>query len=330
MPFGTKKDSKRFTRIFYASDIHASELCFRKFVNAGEVYKANVLILGGDVTGKMIVPIVDKGDGTSRCNFLRQDFDLTTKEAVQEMERKISNSGLYPYHTDSEEMEEIKSKPEKVDEVFKKLVTERITNWVRFAEEKLRGTGVKCFMTGGNDDFFFVEDIINSSDFIINPEGKVVQVDEHHEMIGSGYANMTPWKCPRDVPDEELAKKIEAVISKVQNVENCIFCFHAPPIDSQLDTAPRVDASEYPPKVVMSSGGQALLFGAGSTAVREAIEKYQPFMGLHGHIHESRGLIHIGRTVCVNPGSEYSEGILRGVIMNINENKLLSYQFTSG
>lgn len=330
MIFGKKKGKRKFTRIFYATDLHGSELCFRKFVNASKVYKADVLILGGDLTGKMVVPIVEQSDGTFRCNFLGHDFDLKTKVDIGEMEEKINRSGCYSYHTNVAEMEEFRSHPEKVDDIFKKLMAERLTRWVRFAEEKLRDTDIKFFMTGGNDDFFEIEDILNSSDYIINPEGKVVHVDENHEMIGSAYANMTPWKCPRDIPDEELAKKIDALIPLVENMETCIFCFHAPPIDSQLDSCPKVDASVYPPKMVVGPGGQPLLIGAGSKAVRNAIEKYQPFLGLHGHIHESRGIVKIGRTLCVNPGSEYSEGVLRGIILNITERKILSFQFTSG
>jgi len=65
-------------------------------------------------------------------------------------------------------------------------------------------------------------------------------------------------------------------------------------------------------------------------AVREAIEKYKPLLGLHGHIHESRGVVNIGRTLCINPGSEYGEGIIRGAIVDLAKDKVLSYQLTSG
>jgi len=39
------------------------------------------------------------------------------------------------------------------------------------------------------------------------------------------------------------------------------------------------------------SGGQMVFAGAGSRAVRNAIEKHQPMLGLHGHIHEAQGVI---------------------------------------
>jgi Icc-related predicted phosphoesterase len=91
----------------------------------------------------------------------------------------------------------------------------------------------------------------------------------------------------------------------------------------------KLDASTDPPSPILE-GGQPVVFGAGSHSVRAAIEKQQPLLGLHGHLHESRGAFRIGRTLCLNPGSEYGEGILRGVIVTLTPEKVLSYQFVSG
>jgi Icc-related predicted phosphoesterase len=170
---------------------------------------------------------------------------------------------------------------------------------------------------------------LSKSSFIINPEGKVVKINEHNEMITCSYSNPTPWDTPREVCESELERKIESMMVYVKDVENCIFNLHAPPIDSNLDTCVKLDTTVYPPKPIII-GGQPILVGAGSLAVRKAIEKYQPLLSLHGHIHESRGVIKIGKTLCLNPGSEYGEGILRGVIVNLSNKKVLSYQFTSG
>jgi hypothetical protein len=68
----------------------------------------------------------------------------------------------------------------------------------------------------------------------------------------------------------------------------------------------------------------------GSTAVAEMIEKYQPLLGLHGHIHEATGKRQIGRTLCVNPGSNYTEGILNGFILTLDDKKIKGAIFTSG
>jgi hypothetical protein len=72
------------------------------------------------------------------------------------------------------------------------------------------------------------------------------------------------------------------------------------------------------------------MISVGSKAVRAAIEKYQPLVGLHGHIHESRSAQKIGRTTCINPGSEYGEGILRGCLVTFAEGVIEGFQMTSG
>lgn len=317
-------------RIFYSTDLHGSEVCFTKFVNAAKFYKTNILILGGDLTGKAVAPISEQPDGTFTSSFLGHNWVLKTPKEVDLFEKRIRNSGQYPFRTNLKEMEELSENKSKVDEIYLRLMTETLQRWMKIAEERLKGTSVKMYATGGNDDPLFVEKIIRNSDYVIDPEGEVIQIDKDLEMISCGNANMTPWRCPRDVSEAELEEKIEAMASRVNNMKTCIFNLHCPPINSRLDTCIKLDPSVTPPKPVIDESGNVVLFGAGSSAVRAAIEKYQPLLGLHGHIHESYGAFKIKRTLCVNPGSEYAEGILRGVIVNDSEEKIKSYQFTSG
>ena len=200
---------------------------------------------------------------------------------------------------------------------------------MRIAEERLKSSEVKFFVTGGNDDREDVLEALKTSDYIVNPENQVVHIDDFHEMISCGYSNPTPWNCPRDVSEETLTRLIEDMACRVQDMSQCVFNIHVPPINSKIDDAPRMDTSVIPPKPVVE-GGQVVCAGAGSTAVRKAIEKYQPLIGLHGHIHESRGFSKIGRTFLINPGSEYSEGVLRGAIVNLTKKGIMNYQLVSG
>jgi uncharacterized protein len=320
----------RWTRLFFVTDLHGSDDCFRKLITAVTMYKADVVVIGGDICGKMVVPIVRQPDGSYRGTFLEREHALANEEEVANLERLITRSGLYPYRTDASEVETLARSPDRVEDLTKELVLERVERWVRLAEEKLDGADVRFYVSAGNDDYFEVDEILERSSVIVNHNGKVVAVDDEHEMIGLGYANETPWNCPRDISEQGLATKIEELVRQLRSVESSVFCFHVPPVDSQLDTCPRLDTSEYPPKIVTDPSGRPVMHGAGSTAVREAIERYHPLLGLHGHIHESRGIVNIGRTMAINPGSEYSEGILRGVIVNLTHEGILSYQFTSG
>lgn len=314
------------TRIFFATDLHGSEKCFKKFINAGRFYKVNVLIIGGDITGKMLVPIVKYSDGTVRARFFGRDRVARNSRETEELMKIIKSAGFYPYLTKPQEMKEFEDDPEKVKKLFSELTVETLRRWVKLAEERLKGSGIKCYIQPGNDDIFEIDTLLEQSDYIVNPEGKIVWINGHHEMISTGHANLTPWNCPRDLSEEELAKKINGMTFQVERMENCIFNFHCPPYGSQLDVAPELDEN----LTVVMRRGEVSMVSVGSIAVRDAIKRYQPLLGLHGHIHESRGVYRIGRTLSINPGSEYTEGILRGVIVQLEESGFKSYQLTSG
>jgi len=314
------------TRIFFTSDVHGSEVCFLKFLNAGKFYQANVLILGGDITGKMIVPLVDQGDGTSVADFLGTREVIKTPEDRQGLEKRIRNSGYYPYSTSLGEFEKLQADKHLVDELFSKVMAASVKRWVGIAEERLKGTNIKCYISPGNDDRFDIDEVLRGSSAVIYPEEEVVMIDEHHEMITSGWCSTTPWNSPREVPEAELIKKFQPMIDKVQHMENAIFNIHNPPFETPLDLAPELDANLKP----VIKGGAISMIHVGSPTVRDMIQKFQPLLGIHGHIHESRGFVKVGRTLCINPGSEYGEGILRGAIINLDQKGVKNYMLTQG
>jgi Icc-related predicted phosphoesterase len=320
-----KAEDKPITRVFFATDIHGSEPAFNKFLSAASHYKADVLVMGGDITGKMVISIIQRANGWE-AHLFGHKHTATTEAELKELERIIRTNGFYPYRTTPEEVEELHANPDLVDDLFTKLMRESVERWMEAAERKLAGTRVRCFVSLGNDDRDDIIPIIEASEVVTYADGKVVQLDDAHEMASVGYGNMTPWHCPRDLDEEQLAVKVESVISRVSNMDTCVFNFHVPPYDCELDSAAELDEGLRP----VLTGGQPNLVPVGSTAVRQAIERYQPLAGLHGHIHECRGVAKIGRTICINPGSEYSEGILRGVLLNLRDGKLLSHQFVSG
>lgn len=316
-----------FTRIFYTTDLHGSEKVFIKFLNAAKMYKANVVIMGGDMTGKMIVPIVKLDENSYKSKLLGTEVVAKNREELDKLEFNIRYNGFYPYYTEPAEMEELNKDPAKVDVLFSKVMVDTLKRWLEIAEQRLKDLDAKVYMTPGNDDSFAIDDVLNSSSKIMNPEGKLVMIDNNHEMISSGYSNPTPWDSPREASEEEMEKKIEDMASQVKDMKNCIFNFHCPPYDSGLDVAPKL-GKDLKPVVVAGTGVE--MVPVGSTTIRKVIEKYQPLMGLHGHIHEARGEAKIGRTVCYNPGSEYAEGVLRGIIVNIDEKSVKSRLFVSG
>jgi uncharacterized protein len=314
------------TRLFFVTDVHGSDRCFRKFLNAHKFYNANVLILGGDITGKAMIPIVSASDGTYECGYAGENLRFHSRDEAQQIAKEISDYGAYPHFVERKEYEELNSNPELVKKTFNKLMVESVERWMRLAEERLKGTGVKCYISPGNDDILEIDDALSSSSVVVNPEEKVVNIDDKHEMITLGTVNHTPWNSPRELDEDVLEQKINRLADQVRDMDNAIFNLHVPPIDTPIDQAPKVSADLKP----VVTAGQVVMISAGSAATRHAIEKYQPLMGIHGHIHESRGLVKIGRTMCFNPGSEYGEGILRGFLCQLDDKKLDSYLLTSG
>jgi len=314
------------SRIYFITDVHGSNRCFRKFLNAASFYKADILILGGDITGKVMTPIVEEGDGSFRCTYQGSDLVLRSREEVEEFRKKAADSGSYTSLVSPSEFKELDANPGKVKELFRRVMVKRMREWISLAEERLGKTSVKCFISPGNDDLFDLDSVLDSSPYVVNPEGRVVEIDGEHEMITLGYTNHTPWNTPREVDEDVLALKISEMADKVRNMKSAIFSVHVPPIDTPIDLTPRVDENL---KIVVKAGNVEMI-SAGSSACRAAILKYQPMMGLHGHIHESRGIVRLGRTLCANPGSEYGEGILRGFISDLEGDRIKSYLLTSG
>jgi len=304
--------------------MHGSEGVWRKFLNASSMLKVNVAICGGDLTGKMIVPIIERKDG-KYAYYLMGKNHLTDSSGLDKAVKDVRGIGYYPYLTNEKEFEEMSENREKVDEVFSEVMTSTLKNWLDLIREKVPKE-TRVIVCPGNDDRFPVDDLIRDHPDVFNAEGKVIAIDETHEMISTGWVNPSPWNTTREENDGKLEARLEKYVSQLKDTESAIFNFHAPPYQTKLDEAPLLDDNLNP----VIQGGRVIMVPVGSKAVRNMIEKYQPFLGLHGHIHEASGSIKIGRTYCVNPGSEYAEGILRAFLIEFKGNKIVRLQRIEG
>jgi Icc-related predicted phosphoesterase len=331
MPFFSKKPSKEPTRLFFATDLHGSERTYRKFINAGKFYGVNVIVMGGDIQGKLLIPIIKESNGHHRATLQGRVEHFSTEEEINGLKGRLDVLGFYYKIMEEDEFRTLSADPKSVDELFHDLARQRLVSWVDLAEERLSGTGIKCFVTGGNDDEWDVLTAIKreGTKSFFACENEMVHVDDDHTMISVGLSTPTPWKTPREVSEQELGRMIEEMAVKVPDMKKAIFNFHDPPKDSTLDTCPMLDWTKDPPQQIQQ-GGQPVMYGAGSSSVRAAIEKYKPMLGLHGHIHESQSVARIGRTTCINPGSEYAEGVLRGCLVTFVDGEVQGYQMTSG
>jgi Icc-related predicted phosphoesterase len=313
------------TRLFFCTDVHGSEVCFRKFLSAGKVYEAGVVIMGGDCTGKMIIPLVSDGNGGYHCSWSGGDVDVHSAEELAELERQIQNNGLYPARMDAAERARLQADPDHLAELFSELMAQTLRRWLALAEERLKDSGLRVIFTPGNDDEWAVDDVLAESTFVEHPEGTIARIDDRHELLSLGWSNETPWDTPRECSEPELAEKIAALAAQVEDMPNAIFNIHVPPYGTGLDNAPELEDSGDKVK-----RGGSIMKPVGSTAVRDAILEHQPLLTLHGHIHESRGVQKLGRTVVINPGSAYSDWTLQGVIVDLEDGQVARYVPTTG
>jgi uncharacterized protein len=311
-------------KIFYATDLHGSEVCWRKLVNAGPFYGADVVICGGDMTGKAMIPLV--GEGGRRDVFFQDNrFSLDSEDEVQAIEKKIVNRGYYPVRVTREEMDALSADQSLVDRKFKEAMLSTVQRWMDIAEEKLSGTDIRLVVCPGNDDMFEVDKVIAQSGSVEMGEATALDVGGF-SMISMGWTNPTPWKTYREAPEDKLRVRIEKMVDQAPDLRRTIFNFHAPPFGSNLDDAPALDEDLQP-----LLGGRAMR-PVGSRAVREAIAEHQPLLSLHGHIHEGKGTQRMGKTLAVNPGSAYEEGVLQASVLELDEKrgKIKNYMLVTG
>ena len=312
--------------IFFATDIHGSRVCFRKFLAAPDFYGADIAILGGDMTGKMVVPVVRHTGGRFRAKMAGKEVEVPEDE-VASLETRIADGGFYPYRTDPDELADLQALPERVDELFDSLIAATLREWGELAEEKYKGTDRTLYAAPGNDDPTFVNDVLAELPRFELVDGGVTTIGDRHEMLATSYSNPTPWNTHRELGEAELKGWIDELAGGIGTMETAIFNIHPPPYNTGIDEGPEIDTGTWKQNTSM---GQALTKPVGSRAVREALEAHQPLLSLHGHIHESRGTARLGRTLCVNPGSDYGDGVLRGCLIHLAGGEDKGFQLTSG
>lgn len=311
-------------RLCFVTDVHGSERCFKKFLNAAKFYDVQYLILGGDITGKTLVPI-ERSNAGWQAQFVDHEYVDITEREKEELVQLVRDNGSYPVVGTRDKLQYLFDEDRR-EQTFREVVVEGMRRWMELADERLGGSGIRCFVTPGNDDFWEIDEILEASVAVELAEGRCIRLDESHEMITTGFSNITPWHSPREEDESALSQRIDAMFAAVEDPQNLVSVLHCPPRGTELDQAPMID-SEFR---VQTSGGDVRMGPVGSTAVSDFIKERQPLLGLHGHVHESKAAQRLGRTLCLNPGSEYTTGILNCAIVTLYEDGEPEFQFTSG
>lgn len=320
-----RRQNQSLTRLFYAGDVHGSRVCWKKFINAAAHYPADVLVMGGDLTGKGLVPIVREGDGSYSARVIGEQRVARTAEELDQMQLAITTNGMYPLIVDRDEARRLAEDAAWREEEMEKAVLDELRLWVEFADERLSGTETLAYVIPGNDDPWSIDAVLASGTSVVACDESVQQIGPH-EMVSLGYSNRTPWRTPRELGEEEIYERLKRLADQLETPRRAIFNIHVPPYESSLDTAFEVDDDL---RYVMK-GGRPHEVPTGSPAVRQIIEETQPLLSLHGHIHESKGVTRIGRTMAINPGSDYGSGHLDGCLVHLAPDRVVNQYLVSG
>lgn len=320
-----RRRQKEVTRLFYAGDIHGSRVCWKKFINAAAHYPADALVMGGDLTGKALVPIVREGDGSYSARVIGEERVARSAADLDQMQQAISTNGMYPLIVDREEAQLLATDPTHRDLAFEQALLAELRLWVELADERLGGTDTRAYVIPGNDDPWSIDEVLAAGHCVVACDERVETIGPH-ELVSLGYSNRTPWQTPRELDEAEIYTRLKRLTDQLERPERAIFNIHVPPRESSLDTAYEVDEDL---RYVMK-GGRPHEIATGSSAVRQIIEETQPLLSLHGHIHESRGVTKIGRTVAINPGSDYGSGHLDGCLVHLGADRVVNQYLVSG
>jgi Icc-related predicted phosphoesterase len=308
--------------VFFATDLHGSELCFRKFVAAAQFYSAGLLVLGGDLTGKELVLIRRLGVNQFAVRRDGEEVRLNGEGERREFERRCAEAGSYSETVDAEQQFSLSD----LDEMLRQAAQQRLQGWVSLANDKFKGADCSVFLIPGNDDFGALDAVLPNAGPVCNVDERVVTWRDSLQVAGLSWSTPTPWKTYREQPEEAIAAALERTMRSANPNLPLVLNVHVPPYGSGLDTAAALDAQLRP---VVGPGGPVMQ-PVGSRAVGEAIRKYQPVLGLFGHAHESRGCVKIGDALCANPGSDYTHGRLLGFLAVVDNGRIQSWSLTEG
>lgn len=321
-----KGKAKEQLKLFFASDLHGSNVCFKKFVNGAKFYGADVLVLGGDLTGKAVIPIAEQSDGSFIAFQHGESVSINAKDELDAFIKRQGNIGFYPVVLPEAEYQKLAKDPKAQEALFKRLVLERVREWAEFAEAKLKGTDIPLVAVPGNDDFYEIDEILTQAPHVDFHEMQVCEFKDGYQMLYCGGSTPTPWDTEREYSEAQYIARFAELLPQVRDMSRCIFNVHVPPFGTTLDSCPKLDDNQ---QVVYEMGLPAQMH-AGCQSLNDIIKEHQPLLGLHGHVHEGRAKINIGDTVCINPGSVYPEGILQGAMITLEDGVVVQTSLTQG
>ena len=312
-------------RLLFATDLHGSTTCFKKLVAAFRMYDADVLVLGGDLSAKALVPIHVSG-GRAQFHIFGRSLVETGKGCVDRAVKRVEQVGLYPQVVETSADTQTKGDSQHLESDFQEAIARRLRAWATHAAEKL-GQDARIYAIPGNDDHPCIDAVLGESNVFVSVDRRAIEIREGLFICGLGASTETPWSTYRELSEEAIASELASMMAIVPAGAKCIWNVHVPPAGVGIDICDAPDAEGRGSWLTSMSPRQV---SAGSSSVADAIRRYRPLLGLFGHVHEGRGIVSVDGTVCVNTGSEYYNSVLHAALVDIEDASVLRSQLISG
>lgn len=314
-------------KIFSVSEIHGSELCYRKVLKLAICdERPDVLVLYGNITGNKVIPISKakrNNNGIIReCKYEGKEYFFKDEEQVNMFISFLAAKGDYGYKCTNVQHERFNHNLTERNKIIRKLKVKRIKYWVKMADATLIDNHSQIIIIPGTDDPFEIDAIFEKSKKLKLLNNKHTKLN--HDITVVGFANSAfnqkkgiPEQLKfkqlyRNIDDDDILKefdKIEGLFDAVDDFDNSIFYIPFPPKNTNLDN--------------LSNGKK---YSIGSQGVREIIERYKPRYSFHSFIIENC-VDRIGDTDLINPGSEYYSGKLIFDVIVFNGYGFSNFQY---
>lgn len=278
-------------KILYTADLHGNQILVEKLVKLSNY--SDTLILGGDLCATHFIPIIDDGSEITLYEFNRAVRLENSKQALIQKEKLFQNGFISWYGS-------LKNFRKLNKEEYQTKIQEKS---LRATLNKLKTSFENILLILGNDDSSALEKNLNKNKNkkVTNLNEKVIKLNGY-EFVGFSYVPITPFNTYFELTEFELERRLKPLLSRIKNYSSSVWIFHSPPYNSGLDLT---------------------AFGpVGSKSIKHFIQERQPKLFLCGHIHESPNLVKLGKTICINPGSEPNLGLLKAVLIDLNRMRI--------
>jgi uncharacterized protein len=283
-------------KVFTASGLEGSTLCYRKFLSAIDTYRADVGVLLGDLTGRKIVSVIKKSASSWEVPLDGKVHEIDSPAALAEVTAQIEDHGDYWLEQTPDEYEHLRSNPSLVELYFKSLVRERIQEWLTMADDRLSAAGPPVFIAPGSGDWRIIDELFEHGGRLLPCDDRIVDVDGY-QLVTSSASGPTEWELAREMDDHDLHKKLLELCSGVDDPDFAIF-------NLQAD----------------------------SKAAQRIVKRFQPVVRVRGSlVGNGGGVSKQGRTLELSPRSAMVEDAapaLYGVLLKLENGEVQDYLFT--